>query len=42
MLFRFTINRKETRTDETMLGDRALFMAVDGKNIVGATYTYDI
>jgi len=42
MIFRFTTNRKDVRTDETALGDRTLFMGVDGKDLVGATYTYDI
>jgi hypothetical protein len=42
MLFRFTINNNDLLSDSTKLGDRALFMAVEGDHLIGATYSYDI
>jgi hypothetical protein len=42
MLFRFTHNEEALLGDAEHLGDRALFMAVEGDNLIGATYSYDI
>jgi len=42
MLFRLTINEEGMQGDAEHLGDRALFMAVDGSNLIGATYSFDI
>jgi len=42
MLFRFTINDEELLGDAEHLGDRALFMGVEGDHLVGSTYSYDI
>jgi len=42
MIFRLTINDQNLLSDSEHLGDRALFMGVEGTNMIGATYTYDI
>jgi len=42
MIFRLTINDENLLGDSEHLGDRALFMGVEGANVVGATYSYDI
>jgi len=42
MLFRLTINEGQMLGDAEHLGDRGLFMAVEGDHLIGATYSYDI
>lgn len=42
MLFRLAINEDSLLGDADHLGDRALFMAIEGSNLIGATYSYDI
>lgn len=42
MIFRLTINDETLLGDSEHLGDRALFMGVEGTNLVGSTYSYDI
>jgi hypothetical protein len=42
MIFRFAINDETLLGDSDHLGDRALYMGVEGSNLVGATYSYDI
>lgn len=42
MIFRLTINDETLLGDADHLGDRALYMGVDGSNLIGATYSYDI
>jgi hypothetical protein len=42
MIFRLSINDETLIGDAEHLGDRALFMGVEGSNLLGATYSYDI
>jgi hypothetical protein len=42
MIFRLTENDDHLLGDSEHLGDRTLFMGVEGSNVVGATYSYDI
>lgn len=42
MIFRLTINDETLLGDAEHLGDRALFMGVEGTNLIGSTYSYDI